>query len=252
MRASGEKSHLVARSRASKSKLVLVRLVEALAAFGTTLELVKAGAAETFETTGIGPEITFNHWAAALSEWTPFAAASHIPNDGHNDELWFKPGGLRTGVRLRISARLLAQLRRRRRSVPAEPPPEVSPRSAILGPAPLHVPVPPWEDAALKRLPGFGAARPPLPENAASDNGVAVTPPDKPGPKPGSSGKARVAELADALLGNADTRPAPGRGCKTKLAKLIHEQLAAEGGKYEFESVKRTLYELKIEYRETG
>jgi hypothetical protein len=76
---------------------------------------------------------------------------------------------------------------------------------------------------------------------------------DKPGPKPGVSGKKRVVELANEILADANARPAPAHGWRAKLARLIRAQLAAEGSTYELESVKRTLRNLKIKHpEETG
>jgi hypothetical protein len=165
-----------------KDKLVEITLREALAAFGSWLAIVKAGCPEEkkFEVTCVGPEVTPNHWAAALAKWTPAHAATHIPNDGYNDELWFKDGGLRTGVRLQISAQLLAQLRQRRRSVPAAPAPEVTPSSRIVGSAPNHhasTASGRIGDEALKRLSAIEVVRTSPPATAVDEDKGAVSSP---------------------------------------------------------------------------
>jgi hypothetical protein len=75
-----------------------------------------------------------------------------------------------------------------------------------------------------------------------------AAPADKPGPKAGFSGKARVAELVDTILNDEKIRPALAHGWKTKLARMTQHRLSDEGHKYELESVKRTLRELKIKH----
>jgi hypothetical protein len=75
---------------------------------------------------------------------------------------------------------------------------------------------------------------------------------DKPGPKPGVSGKVRVGQLADAILGDEKTRPANKRGWKAALARLILEKMVAEGYSHQFDSVTRDLRLLQLEYPETG
>jgi hypothetical protein len=89
-------------------------------------------------------------------------------------------------------------------------------------------------------------------EISATVQMVATTSPNKPGPKPGVSGKERALQLADEILGDKTVRRASGRGFSTRLAELIHKRLIAEGHIYQLDSVKRTLHEHKIKYPETG
>jgi hypothetical protein len=82
------------------------------------------------------------------------------------------------------------------------------------------------------------------PAQTTPQTGVASSA-DKPGPKPGVSGKVRVAELADEILRDEKIHLPEGRGRTTRLAQLIHERLTKEGQNYQLDSVKRTLRALK-------
>jgi hypothetical protein len=84
----------------------------------------------------------------------------------------------------------------------------------------------------------------------ASTENVAV-PATKPTRKRRVSGAFRVAELADEILADENTRPAYApQGWKTNLAHLIHKKMIVEDHHYEFESVTRELRKLKIKHPE--
>jgi hypothetical protein len=91
-------------------------------------------------------------------------------------------------------------------------------------------------------------------EGAPQPPQSAITAPaDKPGPKPGISGKRRACELADEILADEKLRPTYRHGWRTTLAQLIQNRLSVEGHAYRLDSVKRTLRENKITHpEETG
>jgi len=85
---------------------------------------------------------------------------------------------------------------------------------------------------------------PPVPAQTTPRSGAASSA-QKPGPKPGVSGKVRVAELADEVLRDKNIHIPEGRGRTTRLAELIHKRLTNEGHNYRLESVQRTLRDPK-------
>jgi hypothetical protein len=141
---------------------------------------------------------------------------------------------------LAIHAREARLVDRDGRPVPAEAEWKFSPHDGIL------------EVIGPNRPPDYEYPNPrlvvPLTPALVPPRSVAAAPADKPGPKPGVSGKERVGQLADEILSNEKTRPEHKRGWKTRLAELIHEQLTDEGYNYDFESVRRTLRDIKIEH----
>ena len=96
----------------------------------------------------------------------------------------------------------------------------------------------PSEEAAPQRADNYKSPAQITPQGGAASSA------DKPGPKPGVSGKVRVAELAGEILRDEKTHIPEGRGRTTRLAELIHKRLTNEGHNYQLDSVKRTLRDL--------